>query len=253
MRQLILTLIIIVFIAPFVQAEPELKGTPSVLSHYLSSIPEQVTLIGEATLEIQAQSGVVTMGIKTQATQLKTSLEKNQQLRNDITQKLISAGISKDKIKGTRFSSTPEYGFFGKKPNHYVVENILKITVDNERELQEVAGVVDSNSDVYYQGIELKEKNKEEIKRQLLDKALANAKSRQNVYETQLNITLTPIRFEEHISIGSPGFRPGPARKEKMALSSVPSEPVYSDDLSLGEHVYHGSVLISYRVTEKTK
>ncbi len=253
MRQLILTLAIIVFTTPFVHAEPELKGSPSVLANYLSSIPKEVTLNGEAKIEIQAKSGVVTIGIKTEAPHLQRSLQKSQQLRNEITTKLISSGISQNRIKGTKFSSTPEYGFFGKKPNNYVVENLLKITVTNEIELQEVAGIVDSYKDVYYQGIELKEQKKEEIKIQLLDKALANAKTRQNIYEKELDISLKPISFEEFISVETPEIKQRHVRKGKMLYSSLASDSGSSNNLSLGEHVYHGRVQVKYNVTDRKK
>ena len=241
----------VVLLPALVHAEPELKGTPVELLNYLSSLPNEVTLIGEAKIEIQAESGIVTIGIKTEDPQLQNSLQKNQKLRKEITSKLITSGISQDKIKGTKFSSTPEYGFFGKKPNNYVVENVLTITVENEKELQEVAGIVDSYKEAFYQGIELKEKEKKEIKNQLLNMALSNAKVRQKVYETDLGIILKPISFEENISTEKTQFEQKRLEKRKISYNSASREGVYSDDLSLGEHIYHGSVIIKYQVISK--
>jgi uncharacterized protein YggE len=237
-------LLIVVLLPALAQAEPEIKGTPDELSNYLSSLPKEVTLIGEAKLEILAESGIVTIGIKTENPQLQNSLQDNQKLRNEITSKLTNSGISQDKIKGTKFSSTPEYGFFGKKPNNYVVENVLKISVENEKELQEVAGIVDNYKEAYYQGIELKEKEKNDIKSQLLNMALSNAKTRQKVYETELGVILKPISFEENIST------------EKIDMGRYKLEESYAktsfgssgEVLSLGEHLYKGSVTIKYLV-----
>lgn len=228
-----------------VQAEPEMKGTPDELTRYLSSLPKEVTLSGESTLEVQDESGIVTIGIKTESPQLENSLLSNQQLRNKIITQLGSSGIPQDRIKGTKFSSTPEYGFLGKKPNNYIVENILKITVENENELQKVAGIVDNYKDVYYQGIELKEKNRDGIKSQLLNMALANAKQKQKIYEKELGVILKPINFDEnisaeHIQLGQ--------KHMKISKSWDNND---GNNMSLGEHMYHGNVNIKYQVISK--
>ena len=99
----------------------------------------------------------------------------------------------------------------------------------------------------------LKEQKKEEIKIQLLNMALSNAKARQKIYETELGISLTPISFEENISIDIPEFKGRRVQKEKMLYSSISNDAGYSDDLSLGEHVYHGSVQVKYKVTDRIK
>ncbi len=241
----------IALLPALVQAAPELKGTPNELLNYLSSLPQEVTLVGEAKLEIQAESGIVTIGIKTENSQLKESLQRNQNIRNEITAKFIGSGISKGKIKGTKFSSTPEYGFFGKKPNNYVVENNLKITVENEKELQDVAGIVDSYKDVFYQGIALKERDKEVIKKQLLHMALAEAKIRQKVYETELGVILTPISFGENISTEKIQVGQKRMQKSKLMYDSLASDGIHGGSLPLGEHIYHGSVIIKYHVNSK--
>ena len=253
MRYYIILIFILILTSFAAHAAPELKGTPDELSNYLSAIPEEVTLTGEAKLEMQANKGIVTIGIKTEAPQLQKSLQENQELRNEITKKLISSGISQDNIKGTKFSSTPEYGFFGKKPNNYVVDNSLKISVENEKELQEVAGIVDNYKNVFYQGLELKKEKKEEVKKQLLNMALANAKARQKVYENELNIILEPISFEENISVDMPVMQEMFSRKSKLAYESIVSSSSYEKNLDLGEHVYYGSVNVRYKVRKKTK
>ena len=248
MRYLILSLIFITLSWTPAYAEPELKGTPSELSGYLSSLPKEVFLTGEAKLEIQAESGTVTIGIRTENPKLQEALHNNQLLRKEIISKLGGSGIEQKKIKGTKFSSTPEYGFFGKKPNNYVVENILKITVENDKELQGVAGIVDNYREVFYQGIELKEQEKKEIKTKLLNMALLNAAEKQKIYESKLGITLKPISFVENILIEE--NKPGQGRlyKSEALLKSSPGYSSYGDALSQGEHKYHGSVNIRYTV-----
>jgi len=236
----------ILLLPTVVFAAPELKGTPEELTRYLSGLPKTVNLVGEAKLEIQAQSGIITVGIKTEHAQLQTALQKNQALRTDIIAKLTASAIPEENIKGSKFSSTPEYGFFGKKPNNYVVDNVLKITVESETQMQHVAQIVDNRADVFYQGMELKEQDKEKIKTRLLQMALANAKHRQKIYEAELNVLLTPIVFHENIMVHP---MPMPAKQLRMMSSENSAQDSSTGgSLSLGEHTYHGSVNIQYQV-----
>ncbi len=247
MYRYVFTLFIFLLSSSIVHATPEIKGSPSELLNYLETLPKEVTLKGEAKIVIQSESGVVTIGIRIENPQLQKALRNSQELRKTISNKLVKSGITKDKIKGTKFSSTPEYGLFGKKPNNYVVDNLLKITVETETELQEVAGIVDHYKEVYYQGLELKQQKKEEIKKQLLDMALANAKMRKEVYETKLELTLKPVSFEENISVEQPEVRQY-RTNSKTAFSSIGSGGEFNEDLALGEHVYYGNVHIRYQV-----
>ncbi len=247
MHKNVFALLIIILCPTLVQATPEIKGSPAELRSYLENLPKEVILKGEAKIVHQSESGVVTIGIRIEHNQLQKALRSSQETRKAISNKLVKAGISQNRIKGTKFSSTPEYGLFGKKPNNYIVDNLLKITVENEPELQVVAGIIDNYKEVYYQGLELKQQKKEEIKRQLLGMALANTQIRKEIYENQLKLTLKPVSFEENISVEKPEVRQYNT-KSKRAYSSMGSAGHYNDDLSLGEHVYYGSVHVKYHV-----
>ena len=96
MRKYILFLAI--FLLPsLAQSETEIKGSPSELLNYLSSLPKVVSLTGEARLEIQSDSGIVTIGIRTENSQLQKSLQNNQNYRSEIISRLKKSGISQDK------------------------------------------------------------------------------------------------------------------------------------------------------------
>jgi len=248
MRYFFLFLLAITLSPAILQAEPELKGTPTELSQYLSSLPKEVTITGVAKLQVPSESGIVTLGIKTENSKLQKALQNNQKLRDEISTKLVNQGFSRDKITGTQFSSVPEYGLFGKKPSSYVVENIVNITVENGSELHMVAGLVDNYKEVFYQGIELKEQEKGEIKLKLLRKALDDARVRQKIYEDDLGIVLKAFGFEENIALERTPVRPVPKRKSKKLYGSLESDSGGENDLSLGEHIYHGSVAIKYYV-----
>jgi hypothetical protein len=197
MRNLIVVCVIVFVVGSTAFAEPELKGTPSELTTYLHNIPKSLTLTGESKIEVQADKAIVEISIKTENSSLETSLKSNQALRAAITVKLGEAGITADKIAAEKFSSTPRYGLFGKKPNNYEVRNFVKITITDEKDFQQVAKIVDQFPEVEYQGINFKHSNEKELKKQVLEQAFDDLLKKKTEYENKLGITLTPRGFTE--------------------------------------------------------
>lgn len=254
MRIVLVFLSLIILSPVFAHAEPEIKGTPNELFNYLTRLPKEVTITGVAHIKIQSESGVARIGIRTENPKLQIALENNQTLRNKIIAKLINQGVAKSNIKGTKFSSIPEYGYFSKKPSNYIVENVLNISIQKEAELQKLAAIVDEYKQVFYQGFELKEQAKEQIRQQLSKKALADAKARKKIYEDDLSIVLKPIAFEESFSFEKPQLRQKHPKKNERSFSSLSKTGTHTDGLSLGQHIYHGVVEIRYFViADKSK
>ena len=197
MRNLIAICAVILIVGSAAFAEPELKGMPSELTAYLHSLPKSITLTGESKVEVQADKAIVEISIKTENSSLEACLKSNQVLRTGITAKLTDAGIPADKIIAEKFSSTPRYGFFGNKPNKYEVRNLVKITVTDEKDFQQIAKIVDKYQEVEYQGLNFKHSNEKELKKQATEKAFDDMMKKKAEYESKLGITLTPRTFSE--------------------------------------------------------
>jgi uncharacterized protein YggE len=244
-RHILIIFLLLTFCAANSFAEPELKGTPSELENYLGSIPKTVSLFGEKTLEVQAKRGIVTVNVTTEDESLEKASQTNQRLRSEIVSKLISRGISKEDIVGSKFSSTPEFGLWSKKPKSYKVENSLKITIESEKEYQSVANIIDTYEEATYKGIEFKHDDKDAIKEQLVKLILENLRAKKSLYEKELGVKLLPIKFYEQISSGEP---PVVLRERKALRSAEYSQKSYAP-LSFGETKFHGRVTVEYKVT----
>jgi hypothetical protein len=197
MRNLIIVCVVVLVIGSTAFAEPELKGTPSELTAYLRSLPKSITLTGESKVEVQADKAIVEISIKTENSSLEVCLKSNQTLRAAITAKLTEAGIPADKIVAEKFSSTPKYGLFGGKPNKYEVRNLVKITVADEKDFQQIAKIVDQYQEVEYSGLNFKHSNEKELKKQAVEQAFDDMLKKKASYESKLGITLTPRSFSE--------------------------------------------------------
>jgi uncharacterized protein len=197
MRNLIAVCMVILVVGSAAFAEPELKGTPSELTAYLRSLPKMIILTGESKVEVQADKAIVEISIKTENGSLEACLKSNQTLRASITAKLTEAGIPADKIIAEKFSSTPRYGFFGKKPNNYEVRNLVKITVADEKDFQQIAKIVDQYPEVEYSGLNFKHSKEKEFKKQATEQAFDDLMKKKAEYESKLGIILTPRSFSE--------------------------------------------------------
>lgn len=228
-------------------AEPTLNGTPSELTNYLSTPLNTVSLQGQANLDVQADNGIASIKITTEDGALQRSLEKNEKLKQEIVAQMVNKGIAADHIVGSKFSSTPEYGFWSKEARSYRVENVLRITVGNEKEFQIVAGIIDANKEVTYQGLELKHEEESKIKYQLMRMALADVEAKKKIYEAGLGVKLVPKSFSEALGMQPPV---SVLRREKTMDSALGSYGSAAPEIqaSFGESKYSIHLNVEYFV-----
>ncbi len=231
--------------ASLATAEPTLNGTPSELTNYLSTPLNTVSLQGQANLDVQADNGIASIKITTEDGALQRSLEKNEKLKQEIVAQMVRKGIAADHIVGSKFSSTPEYGFWSKEAKSYKVENVLRITVGSEKEFQIVAGIIDGNREVTYQGLELKHEEENKIKYQLMRMALADVEEKKKIYEAGLGVKLTPKSFSEALGMQPPVRM---LRREKAMDSSISSYGSAAPEIqaSFGESKYSIHLNVEY-------
>jgi len=234
-------------------AEPELKGTPAELSEYLTNVPKHITLSGKSERKTQADQAMVTIGVLTENSSLQTALISNQDLRTQVQGLLKKGGISEDKIKASRFSSTPQYGLFGKKPSSYKVENYVKITIANEKEFQEVAKIVDKFKEVEYKALDFEVSNKEKMEKEAVEQACEDVLKKKKIYEDKFGIKLLLKAFNEvdlnQISLDTPREGVGGSMRMMEKLSS--SALNVSMSSHFGEVVFTGYITVDYIIEEK--
>ena len=252
MRKYLFLSMCMFFLSSITFAETELKGSPDELLKYLKIQPDTVTISAEATFDVQASRAVVMVSVITEDSLLKQSLKDNQNLRKEIIQTLNQSGISSEKISGTKFSSTPKYGIFGKKPSSYKVENVLKITVENETEFQNVALIIDSYKEVYYRELKFEHEDKENNKIKALEKAFDILANKKSVYEKRLGITLLPKNFID-------GNAPPREMLEGVSVKKVDYDKITSSLVSdgasgtpiFGELTFTASIRVEFFVKQK--
>lgn len=240
----------------FMAAQPlwatELKGSPSELSNYLLDQRKIVTIHGESQIKAEADKAIFTLTIKTEDDQYNKALAKNRELAKQVQKRLKASGVKAADIKVAKFSSTPGYGWFKDKPTSYEVNNDMKITIRNDKQIQALAKIVDEMKRVYLVKTGFEDSQKEKSKLDVLDKALKQVTQKKSVYERNLGMRLQVVRvMDQHVRAMSP--RPQRLAKRSrvasdMAMESYPaSAPV---PLGFGEMVYSASVSVEFIVSK---
>ena len=179
-------------------AQPELKGSPSELRDFLHPNEKIVTLSAKAEEKAYSDRAIISLVITSEDTQLSTSIANNSAIRETISQQLVSAGINPDYIKSSTFSTSPQYGWFGKKPDSYKVVNRMAVTITEESQLNTIAGVADSKEEVEFSDIAFEHSQKDAFKSKVKQLAVEKVMKQKALYESSLGITLTPVSFRDN-------------------------------------------------------
>src|SRR5437867_1478672 len=209
-------------------AEPELKGTAPELAQYLAGVPKGVGIRGEGEVRASADRAIVSLKVTTESRSLQEAVQANQDIRSKMLGYFKKQGIPAERVHASKFSSTPKFGLFSEKAKSYRVENVVKVTVLDEKEFQGAAGAVDTWSQVQFVGAEFEHADKEALKRKAVEQACDKANERKKIYEEKLGVKLVPAAFVEGMVVpsarvvgGQAGTPPSFAGRRRMVALSA--------------------------------
>lgn len=248
-------LTIILATAGVARAETELKGSPEELRQFLHPVEHTVTLTGTEEETAYSDKAILSLVITTEADRLSDSMSSNTRLRTTITQSMIDAGVSPDEINTSKFSSSPQFGWFGSKPKSFEVINRMSVGITDEAHLQLIARLTDDNEEIIMAGMAFEHTAKEEFQGNVRKAALDKALAQKTAYEQQLGIKLTPINVQENVVMPR---RAQPYAMEEVAVSAVARQRGTADFASpppppqtFDEVIYQATVYVTFKVEQQ--
>ena len=103
---------------------------------------------------------------------LRQAMEANQALRLELIQEFVAAGFPADDINNSKFSSSPQFGLFGRNPNSFEVSARIEIQVSSEEHLQLLAAAADEHDEVEFESTALEHSEKNSFEDQVREMAL---------------------------------------------------------------------------------
>lgn len=174
-------------------AQTELKGSPHELRQFLHPTPRTMTIHGDAEEKAYTDKAILSLVITTEKKTLSDSITANGNLRDRIKKQLINNGIKADAIKSAKFASSPQYGWFGKKPSKFEVVNRMAVSITQQNQLQAVAAIADKFPEVELNATTFEHTKKDQLNQLVKQKALDKILKQKAFYEKSLGIKLTPI------------------------------------------------------------
>jgi uncharacterized protein YggE len=241
----------------FALSKPELKGSPEELRQFLHPSERIVSLHGQAEEKAYSDRAIISLVITSEDKQLSNSIAANSNLREFIIGQLTSAGIESDSIKSSKFSTSPQYGWFGKKPDSYKVVNRMAITITDESQLKTIASVADSKEQIELSDTSFEHSEADDYKNKVKKLALEKAMVQKAFYESSLGVTLTPVGFRNSQirfrgtqgarmldDIVVTASRRGSGKIQEMSLS----QPVQQQAPSFDEIEYEAEIYIDFKI-----
>lgn len=237
---------------------PELKGSPQELRGFLHPASKVITINGNAEEKAYSDKAIVSLVITTENKLLSESISTNSLLREKITASLTDAGIDPNAIKSSKFSSSPEFGWFGDKPSSYKVVNRMAIAIMREQHLKEIAVVADQYKEVELSDTTFEHTKKDEFNAKVKAKALTNVIKQKTFYEKSLGLKLTPIGIRDS-NIRQRATRGAmvldqvvatEAKREKSAYSSIAKYRNQAKESSFDEVKYEANLSVEFKIEQ---
>nr|WP_256435604.1 SIMPL domain-containing protein [Aliikangiella sp. G2MR2-5] len=203
-----------------IKASPQLKGSPEDLKSFLHPLKNTVTISDTVVEKAFTDKAIVSLIVTTEGKTMTSALQENRKIRDVIYKALHAAGVSASNINNARFSSSPQYGWFGDAPNSFEVSNRVQINIFNENQLQALAKLADSSDDVFFAGAEFKHTEREQFQRIIKQKVLRRISEQKKDYQDILGIKLKAIGFHApNIQYGA-SFGAKEYRQKKSTIGS---------------------------------
>ncbi len=173
----------------------ELSGTPEELRGYLRSETRTVTISDTAVEVAYSDVAKVTLIVSTKTKTLASAMKKNNDLRDSITKQLTESGIPLSDIQSSKYSASPQFGWFGKSPSSFEVVNSLVVTVEEEPKFRRVAEIADESESITFGGVEFEHSEEGVYEDKVRDQAVDAVMSDRKYFEAKLGLKLQPVSF----------------------------------------------------------
>lgn len=176
-------------------AQAQLSGTPDELREFLHPRPNTVNISGEGELTAYKDIAKISLMVTSDERSLSQAMEVNQALRLELIQDFVAAGIPQEDINNSKFSSSPQFGLFGRNPNSFEVSARMEIEVSSEEHLQLLAAAADEHDEVEFESTAFEHSEEDSFEDQVREMALQDVMAQKAYYESSLGLELQAVNF----------------------------------------------------------
>ena len=173
----------------------EIKGSPEELRKFLHPQKRSISLSANVERRVYADQAIVSVIVKNEAKTLANAMQANATLRAKLKTALVEAGVAANDIQNSKFSSSPQFGWFGDKPKSFEVINRVAVKINSEQALQSLATIADKFEEMSIANTEYKHTTKDALYEEMKEEAMQKILASKNYYEKTLGVKLKTLSF----------------------------------------------------------
>ena len=252
--------LVVLLLTCVVQAAPEMKGHPEELKSFLYPNKRVITIRSSAEEKAYSDKAIISLVITTEEDMLADAIGINSALRITVTDALTEAGLKPEDINTSKFSTSPQFGWFGDEPDSFEIVNRMAIRISNEKQLSAIAAISDKNKEISLSDTEYKHSLKEQFEQTVKQKALEKVMQQKKFYETTLGLKLKAVGFRDFdvVQTGTRGAQAfekkivitGSRVKRTSASSSKPQVRSVTVPQTFDEVVYTATISVDFEISK---
>lgn len=181
-----------------------------------------VIMSGEGVVKAAPDRAWIVLATESRSKNPKDAQSQNATAMAAVQQKLIAAGVPKDAIRTISYDLQLEADWVNGRqvPRGYVARNMVEIRLDDITRVGEVIDISVTSGANNVQGVRFDLKAREQMEREALKRATADARARAEAAASGAGRTIDRV-----IRIEEPGSRPYPPPVPMMAARAMADEP----------------------------
>ena len=194
MRQ---SLALVMFFASFSLLSQETNGNVEPLVQRDNFSDNTVMLSAKVSETVASNKAIVSVLVSATESSLSSAMKKNEDLRNELSESFVSAGIMINDIATSKFSTSPRLSIVSSNSKSFDIINRLSVKAENSEQLQAIAAIVEQHDSAIIVDTQFKHDGEDELHLQLKQSAMDRIMNEKAYYEQQLNVSLQAIRFSD--------------------------------------------------------
>jgi uncharacterized protein YggE len=205
--------------------------------------PPVVVVRGEGEVRTAPDVAFITLATEHRANTAKDAQAQGATAMTGVQQRLTAAGVAKDAIRTLSYDLQPQFDYVNGKQvaRGFLARNVVEVRVDQVTRVGELLEIVVTAGGTAVQGVRFDVKDRTQLERQAISRAVADARARAVAAAEGAGTTiLAVVRIEEEGVIRRPIEQP----MMRMAADSVAAAPP-PPPIAAGEAVIRATVTLT--------
>jgi uncharacterized protein YggE len=205
--------------------------------------PPVVVVRGEGEVRTPPDVAFITLATEHRAAAAKDAQAQGATVMTAVQQRLAAAGLAKDAIRTLSYDLQPQFDYVNGKQvaRGFLARNVIEVRVDQVTRVGELLEIVVTAGGTTVQGVRFDVKDRTQLERQAISRAVADARARAVAAAEGAGTTIVAVvRIEESGVISRP-IEPPMMRMAADSIAAAPPPP----PIAAGEVVVRATVTLT--------